>query len=178
VSARVTGVAISRECVTAGATGVVTPLEPAAVAVRVRQPMAELDLGKLFERYIPACFGRIVELGMQPAAPPYARYHEFGPEQADVEIGAGVETAASLPPLAESEPGALGASTLPGGRAAAVTHLGPYDRLSETYDRLNAWMREQGHEPGAAPWESYVDDPGQVADVSQLRTEICWPLAP
>ncbi len=58
-----------------------------------------------------------------------------------------------------------------------VTHLGPYDTLAETYPRLREWLDKQGRTLGEAPWESYVDDPEGVEDVSELRTEIYWPLA-
>lgn len=146
------------------------------VAVRVQQQMAELDLGALFDRYLPTVFEAVASRGDTPAAPPYGRYHEFGPERVDVEIGVGVAAPASdLPALAERAPGEIGASELPGGTAVSATHLGPYDTLSETYERLREWLREHGH-PERTPWESYVDNPAEVDDVARLRTEVYWPL--
>ena len=147
-----------------------------AVAVRVRQPFAELDLASLFMRYIPAVAARVGELGATPAAPPYGRYHQFGPELVDVEIGIGVtEPFAGLPPLAAATEGEIGSSVLPAGPAVVATHVGPYDTLGETYPRVHAWIEEHGETAGDAPWESYVDDPASV-DVTELRTEIYWPL--
>ena len=58
-----------------------------------------------------------------------------------------------------------------------ATHLGSYNTLSQTYDRLHEWIHEQGREEGPGPWESYVDDPAVVRDHSLLRTEVVWPLA-
>ena len=150
----------------------------ATVAVRVRQPMAELDLAALFARYIPTVFESAASLGETLSAPPYGRFHEFGPDQVDVEIGAGVAAPVSgLQPLAECEPGEVGSSELPGGPAVTATHLGQYDTLSQMYDRIHEWMHEHGRSEGPGPWESYVDNPDEVEDLSRLRTEIFWPLA-
>ncbi len=69
-------------------------LEPQpAISVRVQQPMAELDLAKAFDRYLPATFQRAQELGAQMAGAPFGRYHRFGPDLVDVEIGIPVAAA-------------------------------------------------------------------------------------
>jgi effector-binding domain-containing protein len=149
--------------------------QPSA-AVRLRQPTAELDLASLFATYLPAVAGRLGELGLPPAGAPYGRFHAFGGDEADVEIGFPVATApTALSPLDDCEPGEVGGSELPAGPVAVAVHRGPYETLGETYRRLEVWIPEQGRSPGAAPWESYVDDPGAV-EPSELRTEVSWPL--
>ena len=62
------------------------PPQP-TVAARVKQPFEEVDIGALFGLHMANVADRIAELGGTPAGPPYARYHEFGPERADVEFG-------------------------------------------------------------------------------------------
>lgn len=155
----------------------IVELEPKpTVAVRVTQPIAELNLGELFDLHLPNVADRIANLGGQANGAPYGRYHEFGPKQVDVEIGVPVAwPVANLRPVTESVPGEVGASELPGGRAAITIHRGTYDTLSQTYDRLHDWLHQQGHPEGAGPWESYVDDPSEVA-IDDLRTEVIWPL--
>lgn len=148
------------------------------VAVRVQQPFEQLDLGALFDLHLPNVADRIADLGGTPSGPSYGRYHEFGPERADVEMGIPVlAPVANLRPLVECEPGEVGNSELPAGRGAVTVHHGSYDGLKDAYDRLRAWIEAQGLRPGAGPWESYVNDPSEVSDPSGLRTEVIWPLA-
>ena len=148
------------------------------VAVRVQRQMGELNLRADFDRFLPLLARRIAELGVAIAGAPYGRYHRFGPDVADVEIGYPVsEPASGVPALGPVEAGAVGASELPGGLVARTTHLGPYSNLGRAFDTLHEWIHAQpGVDDGDGPWESYVDSPREVKDVSALRTEIVWPL--
>ena len=147
------------------------------LAVRLQQPMSELNLASLFDRYMPAVGAKVQESGVTMAGPPFGRYHRFGPDVVDVEIGFPVAAwPAGLPALEDCQPGEIGTSELPGGPAALLVHRGSYDTLSGAYDGLHEWIHAQGHEEGPGPWESYVDDPGAVADPAALRTEIYWPI--
>ena len=146
-------------------------------AVRIAQPISELNLGALFDEHLPNLAHRVADMGIEPAGPPYGRYHEFGPERVDVEIGIPVSAPApNLRPLAEAEPGEMASSELPGGAAAVTVHRGSYDGLKDAYGALHDWIHARGHEEGPAPWESYVDAPSEV-DEADLKTEVCWPLA-
>ena len=147
-------------------------------AVRLTQAMADLDLGALFEEHLPNVAHRLADMGVEPAGPPYGRYHAWGPEVVDVEIGIPVSAPPpNVRPVADTEPGEMGASELPGGQAAVLVHRGSYDGLRQAYDDLHEWIHARGREEGPAPWESYVDDPTEVEDESEVRTEVVWPLA-
>ena len=52
----------------------------------------------------------------------------------------------------------------------------PYDTLAATYDRLAAWIAQNGLVAGSGPWEVYLTDPTQVADPAEYVTEVNWPL--
>jgi effector-binding domain-containing protein len=142
----------------------------------VSQPFDEVDVGALFQLHVANVADRIADLGGTPAGPIYARYHEFGPERADIEFGIPVAApVANLRPLAECEPGEVGAGELPGGPAAITVHIGAYPKLGAAYERLREWMAAHGHEPGVGPWEIYINDPTEVAE-ADLRTEVIWPV--
>jgi effector-binding domain-containing protein len=148
------------------------------VAVRIRQPMAQLDLSSAFDRY-PAAIGDLIrERGASVTGPLFGRYHTYGPEHVDVEIGFPVAGALTgLPALSEVSEGEIGASELPGGPVAILVHPGSYDGLGAAYEALHDWIHAQpGYDDGPGPWESYVVDPGSVANEADLRTEITWPL--
>ena len=64
-------------------------------------------------------------------------------------------------------------SSTPGGRVAAVTHMGPYDQMASAYDALKKWCRERGESFAGPSWEVYGhwnEDPAQV------RTDIYFLL--
>lgn len=147
-----------------------------AVVVRLRAPTDRL--GDLFDEFLPQVAKRISDLGGEPVGAPFGRYHAYGPDEVDVEIGVPVTVpVANLRSSDEAERGEVASGELPGGRVAVTVHRGAYETLNATYKRLEAWLREHGHTPGSAPWESYIDDPGDMSNVADVRTEVVWPLA-
>ena len=118
-----------------------TPTPSAAVRLRARSP----QLRGLFDEHLPNIAHRLADMGVQPAGPPYARYHEYGPLDVDVEIGIPVASPVpNVPPLADAPPGEMASSELPGGPAAITVLRGSYAALPETYQRLHDWIHEQG----------------------------------
>ncbi len=47
-------------------------------------------------------------------------------------------------------------------------HIGPYDKLVETYTAMQTWIREQGLSPASKMWETYLSDPAVEKDPCQV----------
>jgi effector-binding domain-containing protein len=85
--------------------------------------------------------------------------------------------------VAAAEAGAAGAESrgrikpgkIPAGKAAVAVHTGPYAKLGETYDRLLAFVKEQGLETQSFTYEFYLNDPDETPP-GELETEIFFPV--
>ncbi len=106
----------------------------------------------------------VAEEGLTVTGPPFGRYQATGDGGWDVEAGLPVERAPE--PRGTVVPG-----WLPGGSAATLLHVGPYDGLGAAYDAVAAWLVDAGLVPKGQPWESYLDGPG----VEEPRTVVHLP---
>lgn len=68
-----------------------------------------------------------------------------------------------------------GVDVLPGGKFAAVTHVGPYDQIGLTAPALLSWCAEQRHQLRGPMREVYVSDPSTTAS-ERLVTHLMIPL--
>ncbi len=62
-----------------------------------------------------------------------------------------------------------------GGKALKVTHVGPYDRLPQTQEKLRAFIAAHAYVQKGPVISWYVDDPG-TTPVEKLRTELYAPI--
>jgi AraC family transcriptional regulator len=91
------------------------------------------------------------------------------PDQLRSDAGVVVPENVSLPsPLAEQR--------LPAGSYACTIHVGPYERLGDTWQRLmGEWIPASGKRVDGLSYERYLNMPGKVPK-EELRTEICVPV--
>ena len=143
------------------------------------QPQAGLSIReKVGNAEIPAkmgeFFGQIAgyaaRKGIRLAGPPFALYHSWGDAETDMEVGF---------PVASADPGEgrIQPMVLPGGRVVTGLHIGPYDKLVETYTAMQGWMQEQGLSPASKMWETYISDPAIERDPAKWVTRLFWPVA-
>jgi AraC family transcriptional regulator len=67
--------------------------------------------------------------------------------------------------------------TIAGGRYAVTTHIGPYEKLNETYQQFfGQWLSQSEHESADQPcFEIYLNDP-ESTEPDELITDIYLPL--
>jgi effector-binding domain-containing protein len=121
--------------------------QPLAV-LRVETNAAELmeEIEKAFTTvYAAVQSGKIQQPGQNVIV--YRRL-----ESGEVEVECGVQVPGPFADLDE-----VVSRETPAGRAATMTHHGPYDRLGETHAALIAWARSHGLRPTGMLWEVYGD---------------------
>ena len=139
------------------------------ISVRGHTPLAGISafMGQAYGEE----FGLLGRVGVRPAGPPFAIYHdpEFREEDIDIEVGV---------PVAEpvAAVGRVQAGTLDGGPVAYTLHAGPYDEIGGAYRAVAAWLQERGHEMAGPPRECYLVGVGQAKDPAEYRTEVIWPI--
>jgi effector-binding domain-containing protein len=138
--------------------------------IAIRETVANAEIpAKMAEMF--AELGRYIGMNAVPAiGPPFAYYHSWNEKETVVEVGFPVA------PGGKGE-GRIRPMTLPGGKVVVGLHIGPYDKLVESYQAMTAWMKSQGHVPAGFMWEVYLSDPMIEKDPSKLMTQMCWPLA-
>jgi effector-binding domain-containing protein len=153
----------------------ITQLAPQPV-VSIRATVQVAALGEAMDDRLQALSAYLQQRGVEPAGPPYVRYHTFGETETDLETGI---------PVTEPVAGAghIGGGALPGGPAITVWHLGGHDTLGDAYARLGGGVTAAGRAPCGAAWEVYYwIDPAQYngtadwPDPSTWRTQLVQPI--
>lgn len=131
---------------------------------------------------IGQAFGRIVVLGLArgligPGTVSLGIYHD----DSDVTPADRLRSHACMTVPEDFGPAPEGFELLDleGGEHAIGVHLGPYERLHESYRWLfGQWLPTSGREPADRPvHEIYVNDPRSVRP-EELITHVCIPLEP
>jgi AraC family transcriptional regulator len=139
-------------------------------ALIVKRRVARAEIAATIAEGLGKTYPYALQNGLAIAGRPFVRYSDVGPGLMTMEVGTPLAAAAA-------GVGDIEAITLPGGPAAVAVHMGPYDKLQETYAAIERWMQQQGVKPGGAPWESYITDPAEHPDPANWRTDVYWPIS-
>ncbi|HZA03454.1 MAG TPA: GyrI-like domain-containing protein [Propionibacteriaceae bacterium] len=144
-------------------------VEPTTAAV-VRGTVAAEEITDFFDRSFSVLGEAIAAQGVSATGPAFGLYRGIPDDTIDVAVG--------FPTDRPIEPdGAAEAGELPGGRVARVVYAGGFDGLGEAWQRLGAWIADQGLTPSETYWEVYVTEPNPEMDPADLRTELNWPVS-
>lgn len=144
-------------------------VEPSPTAV-VRGVVAMEDLPAFFDSAFSSGLPEaITTQGVGISGPAFGAYHAQPTATVDLEVGFPTDR-----PIDAA--GNAVAGSLPGGRVARLVHEGSFDALVASWERLMAWIAEQGLTPGTPFWEVYLTEPSPDMDPADLRTELNCPV--
>lgn len=143
---------------------------PEATTAVIRGTVPMSDLANFFDDSFRVLGVVLAKQRVTPTGAAFALYHGIPDESVTLEVG--------FPTDGVIEPdGSAGAGSLPGGRVVRVIHAGSFDGLGDAWQRLGAWIGEQGLEPSDDFWEVYLTEPSPEMDPADLRTELNWPVS-
>lgn len=135
-----------------------------------RATLGTADIGT----WIGEAFGKVAQAaadqGVELVGMPFGRFLPVGGDR--MEATAGMPVATTIEPTDDVE-----ADVLPGGEVAVTLHVGSYEDVPAAYDAVHAWVAEHGT-PAGAPWEVYLNDPGEHPDPATWETEVVQPYRP
>ncbi len=137
--------------------------EKEAMAVRtvVSNDRIGEAMGSIFYRVMDF----VAERGAVFDGPPFAFYHSYNDERTDMTCGFPVKQA-----IDDDED--IRPFKIPGGRAVTAVHVGPYDKVIDTYHKVQEFIEAEGLRPSAM-WEYYLNDPEENPP-EKLLTQLYW----
>jgi AraC family transcriptional regulator len=138
----------------------------------VRRRVKRSAIAATIAEVLPKVFVYAQSNGIALEGLPFTRYFEVGPGLLTIEPGMRIASAGGQ----QVSDGEVTADTLPGGPVATTTHNGAYDQLSDAYAAIQQWIENEKLVAAGAPWECYVNDPGEYPDPKDWKTEVFWPL--
>lgn len=112
-------------------------------------------------------------VGGKGLSEPFTMYHDdsYTEEGADVEVCIEVKSAINK--------GEVKTRHLIGGQFASITHIGPYDTLSNSYKALADYMKANNLETKIPSRETYIKGPGMLfkGNPDKYETQIFFPIA-
>ena len=135
-----------------------TELAPQTVlAIRKTIPMA--GVGEFIGPTIGKLYGIAGQAGLTPAQSGSSLALSYGPPTDTIDIAAAVPVEEDAAAITAKLPDDVQVLTLPGGKTATLKYVGEYDGLPAQYQKIGAWVQNQGLTPRYAPWEEYLCGP-------------------
>lgn len=139
------------------------------VVAAVRDDVPLDQMPAFFDRAYHRSMEAVSRQGLAPVSAPVGIY--FGMPDTTVDVAAGFPVDPAF-----TEDGDVHRIVLPAARVVEVVHVGSYDAMATTYERLAAWMEQENLSPRELMWETYETEPS-ADDPSSMRTRISWLVA-
>ncbi|MFT3887906.1 MAG: GyrI-like domain-containing protein [Arachnia sp.] len=133
------------------------------------------DLPRIFDAVFSAAPAAIAGSGASIAGPAIAVYE--GDPSAEFTIEAGFPVAEPLAAPVSAGTFSVVPAEIPAGWLAVVTHLGSYEDLPHSWERLMRWVADEGIARAPRFGELYVTAPTPDGDPAALRTDLFLTLA-
>jgi effector-binding domain-containing protein len=138
-------------------------LEPFNVLI-IRDTTGLSAISKVFEADYAEIFNFIKKNELK-AGKLMAFYLDF---QDPVIMEAGVE----VDKIPEQLNGRIESKFVAGGDAVVAHYTGPYEEMRKPYSEIKKWLKENIREARELPFEVYLNEPSQVKDKYELKTDI------
>lgn len=125
------------------------------------------DMPKHMDPAIQEVIRTVTGQGATIVGPMFTYHHRRPSDTFDFEIGFPV----SRPIKPE---GRVVNSSLPAVSVVRSAYQGPYEGLAQAWPALQDRARALGHEGKGRFWECYLNNPDEVKDPQQYRTELNW----
>ena len=139
--------------------------------VSIRERHLTSDMPRFLGESFGILFGRLEEVGIRPAGPPFAIYHEFGKDTIDAEVCVPVPAIVVGGDVFESH-------ELPAATVVRTIHVGPYTELGGAYEAINGWIEAHDMRATGPVRERYLNGPGDGLEPAAYVTEVEIPILP
>ena len=138
-------------------------LEPFNVLM-IRDTTGVSAISKVFEADYGEIFNFIKKNELK-SGKVMAFYLDF---QDPVTMEAGVE----VDRIPEQLSGRIESKFVAGGEAVVAHYTGPYEEMEKPYNEIKKWLKENNREAREFPFEVYLNEPSQVKDKYELKTDV------
>ncbi|CAI5493057.1 unnamed protein product [Closterium sp. Naga37s-1] len=108
---------------------------------------------------------------------PYSIYYFFTPLLTRVECGIPFKLSSADKTVPDDPANGIIVVTHPEVKAAAMWHIGSYEKLGDAYKALHEWIRSQGKYPGSLLFEEYYTNTTDEKDPAKYRTRVYMSLS-
>jgi len=140
-------------------------------ALAIREEVSNQEVSKKIREIFGELMAFFQRNRVQMAGPPFALYHSWSDTKTVMEVGFPVA-------VQVKGEGRVQPVVLPAGKTVTGFHMGPYERLCETYGNMQKWMAEKGVKPASRMWEVYMTDPEKEKDPAKFVTQLFWLIEP